>query len=122
MISGTIRDDKQTQAAAVQKDPQLIFLQEKADKERARYHELKQRYDNPESKVFKNDWFLKTNLNPAWEASARAQQELVVKKAAILASSSAEHITWLKIFYRLGLVFLCMMLIHRFFTSCVAKK
>jgi hypothetical protein len=122
IISGTIHDDNQTHAAAVQNDPQLIFLQEKADKERSRYHELKQRYDNPESKVFKNDWFLKTNLNPAWEVSAQAQQELVIKKAAMLASSNAEHLTWLKILYRLGLVFLCMMLVHRFFATCTGAK
>lgn len=117
MVSGTIHNDNQIQADAVQSNPELIFLQEKADKERERYHELKQRYDNPESKVFHNEWFSKTHLNPAWEASAKAHEDFIAKKAALMAASSVEHVTWIKIFYRLGLVFLCMMLVHRFFCS-----
>lgn len=116
VISGTIHNESQIQASAVQANPELTFLEEKADKERARYHELKQRYDDPESKVFKNEWFLKNHLNPTWDASTKAHEEYVAKKEVIMATSSVEHVTLLKIFYRLGLVFLCMMLVHRFFS------
>ncbi len=119
MISGTIHNESQIQASAVQANPELTFLGEKADKERTRYHELKQRYDDPESKVFKNEWFLKNHLNPAWDVSTKAHEEFVAKKEVIMAISSVEHVTWLKIFYRLGLVFLCMMLVHGFFASCM---
>jgi hypothetical protein len=119
MVSGTIHNENHTHASVVENNPELVFLQEKANKERVGYHELKQRYDNPESKVFKNDWFLKNHLNPAWEASAKAHEELVAKKALLLAASKVEHVTWLKILYRLGLVFLCMMLVHSFFACCV---
>jgi hypothetical protein len=123
MVSGTFNDDKQIAATAVQNDPELIFLQEKADKERTRYQELKQRYDDPESKVFKNDWFSKTHLTPAWEANTQAHAELIAKRTALITASNNEHVTWLKIFYRLGLVFLCMMLVHRlFFASCLWQK
>lgn len=122
MISGTIHNDAHAQSIAIQNDPEFVLLQEKADKERTHYHELKQRYDNPESKVFHNEWFSKNHLNPAWEISAKVQQELVAKKAAIMAASSAEHVTWLKIFYRLGLVFLCMMLVHHFFARCMSES
>jgi hypothetical protein len=121
MVSGTFNDDKQIAAIAVQNDLELIFLQEKADKERTKYHELKQRYDDPESKVFKNDWFSKIHLTPAWEASVQAHEEFAVKRAALMSATNDIHITWLKIFYRLGLVFLCMMLVHRFFASCKPK-
>jgi len=117
MISGTIHNDNQISAIQIQSTPEVIFLMEKADKERTRYHDLKQRYDNPGSKVFKNDWFLKTHINPAWEANLKAHEELVEKKAVLMTASNVEHIIWLKIFYRLGIVFLCMVLVHRFFAT-----
>ena len=80
MVLGTIHNDNQTQENAVQSNPEVVFLQERAEKERAHYHELKQRYDNPESKVFKNDWFMKNHLNPAWAASTKAHEEFCRKK------------------------------------------
>ncbi len=122
MISGTIHNESQMQAGVVQNSPELVFLQEKADKEGARYQELKQRYDNPESKVFKNEWFSKNHIDPAWAASSKAHEEFMAKKEALMASLSTEHVVWLKIFYRLGLVFLCMVLVHRFFASFMAHK
>jgi hypothetical protein len=60
---------------------------------------------------------LKNHLNPAWNASIKAHEELMAKKAALSAASDVKHVIWLKIFYRLGLVFLCMMMVHRFFAS-----
>jgi hypothetical protein len=117
MVSGTIHNDIQTHADGVQNHPEVIFLKEKVNKEHSHYLELKQRYDNPESKVFKNEWFLKTHLNPAWESNVAANSELVAKRAELTADPTAHHVTWLKILYRLGLVFLCMMLVHQFFAS-----
>lgn len=122
MISGTIADDKQIHVAAVNDDAELIFLQERMEKEKAHYQELKSRYENPESKVFKNDWFVKTYLNPAWDASTTAFEAYSAKKSSLMESVSDKHVTWLKILYRLGLVFLCMLLVHGFFTSCVGKN
>jgi len=119
MVSGTLHDENRAQAVLIENHPELIFLSEKADKERTRYHELKHRYDNPESKVFHNEWFLKNHLNPAWQANTKAHEELIAKKASIATASDTKHVAWLKIFYRLGLVFLCMMLVHRFFASWV---
>lgn len=115
MISGTIQNEHQIQAQTIQTNPDLVFLKEKAAKSLTYYHEQKQRYDNPESKVFNNDWFLKTHLNPAWQESVADHKELMAKEAVLVGKSNYQHITWLKIFYRLGLVFLCMMLVHRFF-------
>lgn len=117
MVSGTINNELQIQTQALQTNPDLVFLKERAARSLAHYHELKQRYDNPESKVFKNDWFLKTHLNPAWQESTIDHKELMTKEAALAIESKSQHITWLKIFYRLCLVFLCMMLVHRFFAS-----
>jgi hypothetical protein len=115
MVSGTFHDDKQISAAAVRDDPEFIFLQETAEKEQTKYQELKQRHDNPESKVFKNEWFSKNHLMPAWQAYSKAQEELIAKRAAFITASNNENLTWLKIFYRLGLVFLCMVCVHQFF-------
>lgn len=122
MISGTITDEHQIQIQSVQTNPDLEILKEKASKSLVHYHELKARYDNPESKVFKNDWFLKTHLNPAWQESLADHDELMAKEAALGATVGTNHITWLKIFYRLGLVFLCMMLVHRFFAVWAENK
>lgn len=115
MISGTIHNEKQTLLQSVQNTPELSFLSENASKEHDRYLELKKRYDDPESKVFKNEWFLKNHLDPAWNESLMAHNEYMAKKAILVAGSNTGHVTWLKIFYRLGLVFLCMLFIHRFF-------
>lgn len=117
MISGTINDEQHIKTSALQGNAELMFLSEQANKEHEHYQELKQRYDNPESKVYRNDWFLKNHLNPAWQANEKALGALIAKEAALNASSDTKHITWLKIFYRLGLVFLCMMLVHRFFAN-----
>lgn len=99
-----------------------MFLEEQAAKEHNRYLELKQRYDSPESKVFNNEWFLKNHVNPAWSVNAKAHEALIAKKETLMASTNTEHVIWLKIFYRLGLVFLCMVLVHRFFASCMGYK
>lgn len=122
IVSGTIHDDKQTAMAAVETDRELVFLQQKADKEHEKYAELKQRYEDPESKVYKNEWFSKTHLNPAWDATSRANQELILKRAALTTLDNVEHVTWLKIFYRLGLVFLCMVCVHQLFHSCITRR
>jgi hypothetical protein len=115
MISGTITDENQIQIQTVQTNPDLEILKEKASRSLSHYQELKARYENPESKVFKNEWFLKTHLNPAWQESLTDHNELMAKKATIGVGIGSNHVTWLKISYRLGLVFLCMMLVHRFF-------
>lgn len=119
MVFGTIHDDKQTAVVAVQSNPELIFLQEKADKERSRYHDLKNRYDDPESKVFHNEWFLKNHINPSWEASTKAHEQYAAKKSNLDESSHNKSITLLKILYRLGLVFLCMLLVHQLFAAFI---
>lgn len=121
MISGTVENEHQIQIQTIQTNTDLVFLKEKAAKSLAHYHELKERYDNPETKVFKNDWFVKTHLNPAWQESLADHKELVAKEAVLAGQTSSSHITWLKILYRLGLVFLCMMLVHQFFAVLVGQ-
>ncbi len=121
MISGTMENEHHIQIQSIKIDPDLVFLKEKSTKSLEHYHELKQRYDSPESKVFKNEWFLKNHLNPAWQESLADHGELASKEAALIEMSGSGHTTWLKIFYRLGLVFLCMILVHRFFAVCAGR-
>lgn len=121
MISGTIHNEKKVLLSAVQNSPELSFLSEKASKEHERYLELKKRYNDPESKVFKNEWFLKNHVDSAWKESLSAHNEFVNKKALLVAEGDTEHITWLKIFYRLGLVFLCLLFVHRFFAVLTVR-
>lgn len=76
MISGTINDERQIKTSVVKNNAELMFLSEQANKEHERYQELKQRYDDPESKVYKNGWFLKSHLNPAWQTTMKRPMEL----------------------------------------------
>lgn len=122
MVSGTIQDEKQVATHAVQNNPELLFLKENVQRTRERYQELKQRYDNPEAKVFKNEWFLKSSVNPAWDAMSKAHESLITKQASFTGELTKQDVTKLKIAYRLGLVFLCMILVHQFFALCRANR
>jgi hypothetical protein len=115
IISGTMQNENMVHKQAVLTDSELVFLKEKADKEMANYKHQEKRYNDPKSKVFENSWFKKNFLTPAWEASSAAHEAFIAKKVALTAAFATPHITWLKIFYRLGLVFLCMLFVHRFF-------
>jgi hypothetical protein len=42
------------------------------------------------------------------------QKEYISKRSALEKGEASTQVTWLKILYRLGLVFLCMVLVHAF--------
>jgi hypothetical protein len=58
----------------------------------------------------------------AWDLSVKAHEKAATKKAALMAISANTYVTWLKIFYRLGLVFLCMVCVHQLFHSCITGR
>jgi hypothetical protein len=122
MISGTVQNENVAHEQTVLTDPGLVFLKENADKEMANYKRQEKRYNNPKSKVFENSWFKKNFVTPAWKASTAAHEEFIAKKASLTKSIATPHVTWLKIFYRLGLVFLCMLFTHRLFAVMRQSK
>lgn len=121
MISGSFNDDRVVIEQEILNKPELAFLKEKADKEMDNYKRQEARYHNPESEVFENGWFKKNFVTPAWEASTNSHEAYLAKKNALLVSSSKTDVTWLKILYRLGLVFLCMIFVHRVFGGSHGK-
>lgn len=48
-----------------------------------RYQLAKSRYDDPASKMFKNQWYKTTTLDTAWAKYEEVQQELLTKKSAL---------------------------------------
>lgn len=114
MASGTIQDEKVVANGIADKNPELVFLGEKAEKARDAYVLLKTRFEDPNSGVYKNGWFKTKHLEPAWHLIEQAQKEYIAKRSVLEKREVSTHITWLKILYRLGLVFLCMVLVHAF--------
>ena len=112
--AGTFKDESVEKQKILVSQPELVWLQEQTAKAKASYDEVKKRYDEPTSKVFKNGWYKKNFVEPVWEQYSTLQasylSKLQIEKAA---SQSFDYIGMLKLVYRLGIVFLCMMLVHR---------
>jgi hypothetical protein len=112
MASGTVQDEKVVASSKILETPEMVLLKEKADKAQEGYQVLKTRYDDPTSNVHNNSWFKTKQLEPAWDKNEQAQKEFITKRNDLAGKDNSAHVTWLKIFYRLGLVFLCMVLVH----------
>lgn len=114
MASGTFQDETVQLKVNIENDQELIFLKDKTEKSKEAYLSLKTRHEDPSTQVYANDWFKKKHLDPAWDLYEKDQKELSTKKHALTQAGDREHVAWLKVLYRLGLVFLCMVLTHRF--------
>ncbi len=112
MISGTVKDENVSQTLKIQNDPELTFLRDAAEKTRASYQTHNAQYENPAAKTYHNAWFKKEFVDPSWAANETAQQSFLAKKSVLESIGTSAHVTWLKVLYRLGLVFLCMILAH----------
>ena len=113
MTSGTFQDEAVTQALRLDSAPELVFLREKAEKARSTYLTLKSRYEDTSGDMYRNSWFKKTYLDPAWQENESKTQQFLDEKKKQENKTTNVHIAWLKVLYRLGLVFLCMLLVHR---------
>ena len=120
MIVGTIQDDKTAQNVTISNNSDLVFLREKAERVRNHYLTLKERYEQKGSDVYTNPWFKKKLLDPAWADNEAAQKEIELRKASLESTHDGQKVTELKVFYRLGLVFLCMVLTHCIFDRRLA--
>lgn len=113
MISGTVHDEKVAQMIKVDANPELIFQKEKLQQDYDSYISLKNRYEDLKSDVYQNSWFKKKHLDPAWAEVEKSQSSLSKVKATITAELKGNDVTWMKVFYRLGLVLLCMVMVHQ---------
>ena len=113
IISGTFKDESTVQVRKVENEPQLLWLKEKIARAAEVYQGGKKNYEDPTSKVYRNSWYKEKHLDPIWQEYSSAQENFTAKKAELLAhSSDVNSVGILKILYRLGLVFLCMMSVH----------
>lgn len=64
-------------------------------------------------RLFENAWFKKNHLDPAWNRYTSAREDLKGFNDNLNSRSEKfNHVGWLKIFFRLGLVALFMLIVH----------
>lgn len=113
VISGTVKSEEKISMEAVEVLPEIALLKEKATQAKQSYETVKTNYEEPTSKVFHNQWYKTKFLTPVWNEYQTAQETFSKERNLVLAKQSSTHVTWLKVLYRLGLVFLSMILIHQ---------
>lgn len=113
IVNGTMKNEIHISQTQVEQNAEVRWLKEQTEHSGQNYKILKARYDNPSSSVFQNSWFKEKHLDQAWQKYSNDQKQLSdkVEKLSSLGSST-ERSGMLKILYRLGLVFLCMISIH----------
>ena len=113
IASGTFSDEKMAKISNPEILQQKKWHMENISRAKENYEELKGRYEDPEDRIFQNAWFKKKHLDPAWKIYSEAQKIFTLFNSTNLASVSGfDHVGWLKILFRLGLVGLFMMVIH----------
>ncbi len=115
VYSGTHENERSVVQETVANNPNLKWLNAKVEKADLAYKEAKSRYDDPtDKKIFQNAWFRKTVVAPLWEDLEKAQTERMAAELELKNGVRASWLTaYLKVVYRLGLVVMCMLLVHR---------
>jgi hypothetical protein len=115
IVNGTIKNELTISADAVNKNPQVQLLQEKVSHNLEAYNIAKAKYNDENSNVYKNSWYKQTALNPAfsqYESSSRELTQTIKSLEVNSKTSSWDKVGMMKILFRLGLVFLCMLSVH----------
>ena len=113
VVSGTIADESAVKTKKAHENAGVSWLREQVARNKAEYERVKARYETAGTKEHMNGWYKRKYLDPKWEAYSDAQTRLsnAIKRAD--SNISFDHVTLLKIFYRLGLVALLMLLVHQ---------
>lgn len=110
MISGTMQDESVSKISAMESSSAFIHAKAEVERTSADYERYNSRFKDPTDKMFENAWFRGKFVDPSWEKFSEAQAKLARIKATN--STNFDHIGWLKVMYRLGLVLLGIMLVH----------
>ena len=113
VISGTLTDEVATNREQLSKVSNQVWLEDQLLRTKSEYHKYKARYENPAGKNYENVWYKKNYVDPAWKKYSDSQRALEKALARLQAASQIDHTSLLKIFYRLGLVLLLMVLVHQ---------
>lgn len=122
IANGTLTHDSIQMQKNLESNIELSWLKEKAQHSEQSYQEIKSKFDDPTSKVFQNAWFKEKYLTPAWEGYSSDKNKVLLKLNQLNAQSKSNKDSFLKILFRLGLVFLCMVSVHNFFKSLDLKN
>ena len=113
IASGTIVDEKQTKTEAISSTPEAEWHKEQVARAKSEYERQKERFDNPDSREYQSTWFKKNYVDQAWEKYSVVQEKQSRYLRGIEWGAEFDHVGCLKIFYRLGLIFLFMLLVHK---------
>lgn len=113
MTAGTVAGEHRSKIQDPALQVQAEWLREEVRRTKADYEQKKTRLADPSGKVFENSWFKTKVVDPAWAAYSDAQRKLAEHGTVIESKAAFDHVGWLKLLYRLGLVLLCMLLVHR---------
>lgn len=113
MASGTVNDEKSIAISTPEIARQQEWHQENIANTKVTYESAKQRFEDPLSKVHQNLWFKKKHLDPAWQKYSEAQNKATTYSEDLNQSHTLDHIAWIKLLYRIGIVVLAMLLVHQ---------
>ena len=111
VLSGTASHEEKINSRQLQLHPEVVLKSEELDRLKSDYEEKKALYEDPNGRNFKNAWYKKTYLDPAWETYKKAASSLIALKSEIKTNKfdKKDHL-WLKLLYRLCAVILSMVL------------
>lgn len=123
IVNGTMKNESVVAQSQIEQNPEVVWLKQQAEHSNQSYQTVKAQYENPSSKVFQNNWYKDKFVDVAWQKYS-TDQKLLSEKIEKLGSvdSSWDRVGMLKILYRLGLVFLCMISIHHLLKLFVTVK
>ncbi|MFK7824513.1 MAG: hypothetical protein AB8G05_10165 [Oligoflexales bacterium] len=114
IASGTFSDELNSKVADKAITEKLAWHQERLDRAKMSYDRVNSRYDDPADKMHQNSWYKKKHVDSAWQVYSQAQQSMEKQQKWIQTEvANFDHTGWLKIFFRMGLVILFMLLVHR---------
>lgn len=118
VISGTQTDEAVIIDQKISSDPGITGLRARVKFTKERYDSADHRFNDPESKVFKNQWFQKTVLMPRLAAYEEASERLQARHDELREITEDDGKVYLKIAYRFGLIINIMIFAHLLAKRC----
>lgn len=116
VIVGTISEGKGQATHEMENTEKIQILKESLSRAKDEYIKIKEKYDDRSSKLYINVWYSKNYLTPSFDRYKGSVTALENAKIDIeIIGMTQKHHILSKILYRLALVFLLMIGIHRIF-------
>lgn len=113
IASGTVAAEGKTKSAEVLGSTEAQWQEESVTRARLEYERQRGRFEDSSSREYQSPWFKKNYVDQAWGKYSETQKEQSRYLAGIGVGETFDHVGWLKVFYRLGLAVLVMVLVHR---------